>query len=233
MNNLYLVPNTLGNNNINYTIPNEVISIIKNLKVFFSENPTNTMSLLKAIDKNIDLNSIDFFELNEHTDVREIYEYSKKLGRYDIGIISEAGCPGIADPGAEIVKIAHQKGIKVIPLTGPSSILLALIGSGLNGQNFSFNGYLPVKPQIRKKEIRKLEQNSNKENRTQIFIETPYRNIKLFEELLETLNPATSLCVASNITLDTECIITKKIEEWRQSPTPSIHKIPAIFLFLA
>lgn len=233
MNSLYLVPNTLGNKNINYTIPNEVISTIKKLKVFFSENPANTMSLLKSIDKNIDLNTIEFFELNEHTEVREIYEYSKKLGKYDIGIISEAGCPGIADPGAEIVKIAHQKNIKVIPLTGPSSILLALIGSGLNGQNFSFNGYLPIKPQLRKKTIKKLEQDSNKENRTQIFIETPYRNVKLFEELLEILNPSTYLCIASNITLDTEYIITKKIEEWKQCPTPLIHKIPAIFLFLA
>jgi 16S rRNA (cytidine1402-2'-O)-methyltransferase len=213
-------------------IPAEVLACIQKLHIFASENPQNTRRFLKKINKAIVLDELTFLELNEHTTQREIESYIPYLEKEDVGIISEAGCPGIADPGAELVALAHQHGYPVVPLVGPSSILLALIASGLNGQNFSFNGYLPIKQHERQKCLKNYERQSATENRTQIFIETPYRNQKLFEEMLHTLNPQTKLSIACDITNENEYIKTMKIQDWRKEK-PEIHKRPAIFLFHA
>ena len=232
MGKLFLLPNTLGDSNIDCVIPSEVLLLIKSLRVFASENPQNTRRYLKKIDKTIVLEDLLFLELNEHSTQKEIESYLSYLEKENVGIISEAGCPGIADPGAELVALAHRHGYPVVPLVGPSSILLALIASGLNGQNFSFNGYLPIKQHERQKSLKNYERLSASENRTQIFIETPYRNQKLFEEMLHILNPQTILSIACDITTKNEYIKTMRIQDWKQQK-PEIHKRPAIFLFHA
>lgn len=232
MGKLYLIPNTLGETSYNAVIPSEVLSIIRQLRVFATENPKNTRRFLKKLDKNIDVDQLLFLELNEHSDSRQIQSYIQYLEQDDIGIISEAGCPGIADPGAELVALAHKAKYQVIPLVGPSSILLALIASGCNGQNFSFNGYLPVKSHERLKALRNYERQSALENRTQIFIETPYRNIKLFQEMTTSLNPQTKLSIACDITTENEYIKTMSIKEWKNQK-PDIDKRPAIFILYA
>lgn len=232
MGKLFLIPNTLGETDILGVIPAEVLALIRNIKTFASENPKNTRRYLKKIDKAINIDELTFLELNEHSDRKQIESYMAWLEKEDVGIISEAGCPGIADPGAELVALAHRKNIRVVPLVGPSSILLALIASGCNGQNFSFNGYLPVKSGERSKALKNYERQSLTENRTQIFIETPYRNLKLFEEILHTLNPKTLLSVACDITTENEYINTKTIQEWKHQK-PDIDKRPAIFILYA
>lgn len=229
MGKLFLIPNTLGKTDIYGVIPSEVIVMIKQIKVFASENPKNTRHFLKQIDKSIVLDELVFLELNEHSDRKSIEACLPYLEKNDVGIISEAGCPGIADPGAELVALAHQKGFQVVPLVGPSSILLALIASGFNGQHFSFNGYLPVKSHERIKALKNFERQSQQENRTQIFIETPYRNLKLFEEIIQTLHAETLLSIACDITTENEFIKTMSVQEWKQQK-PDIHKRPAIFL---
>ncbi len=232
MGKLFLIPNTLGDSELLMVIPSEVISLVKRLKVFATENPKNTCSFLKKIDKSIDINTLTFLELNEHTERKQIESYLPWLEKEDVGIISEAGCPGIADPGTELVALAHQHNYRVIPLVGPSSILLALIASGCNGQNFSFNGYLPVKSHERIKALRNYERQSTIEHRTQIFIETPYRNLKLFSEMLQTLRLQTTLSIACDINTDNEYIRTYTIKEWKELK-PDINKRPAIFIIYA
>lgn len=232
MGKLYLIPNTLGETGFDGVFPPEVISIIKDTTVFATENPKNTRRFLKKIDKNINIDELTFLELNEHSEQKEIESYVSWLEKNDVGIISEAGCPGIADPGAELVALAHKYGYRVIPLVGPSSILLALIASGCNGQNFSFNGYLPVKSGERAKALKNFERQSMAENRTQIFIETPYRNLKLFDEMLHVLQPQTRLSVACDITTENEYIRTLMIKDWK-TRKPDIDKRPAIFIIYA
>ncbi len=232
MGKLYLIPNTLGDTRIGGVIPDEVIALIKTIKVFASENPKNTRQFLKKIDKSISLDTLHFIELNEHSDRKQIEEGLLWLSKGDVGIISEAGCPGIADPGAELVALAHLHNYQVVPLVGPSSILLALIASGCNGQNFSFNGYLPVKSNERSRALRNFERQSMQEDRTQIFIETPYRNLKLFEEMLHILQPQTKLAIACDITTENEYIKTRTIQEWKNDK-PDLHKRPAIFIVYA
>lgn len=229
MGKLFLIPNTLGETDITGVIPAEVAGIIRSIRVFASENPKNTRHYLKKIDKNINLEELIFLELNEHSGPREIEACLPYLEKNDVGIVSEAGCPGIADPGAELVALAHQRQYQVVPLVGPSSILLALIASGFNGQNFSFNGYLPVKGNERTRALKNYERQSATENRTQIFIETPYRNQKLFEEILQALNPKTLLSIACDITTENEYIKTMSIQDWKKQK-PEINKRPAIFL---
>lgn len=229
MGKLFLIPNTLGETEIANVIPSEVITQIRTLKVFASENPKNTRRYLKKIDKNICVDELILLELNEHSERKDIEACLPYLAQNDVGIISEAGCPGIADPGAELVALAHQHHYQVVPLVGPSSILLALIASGFNGQNFSFNGYLPIKGHERTHALRNYERQSLTENRTQIFIETPYRNQKLFEEILQVLNNKTLLSIACDITTENEYIKTLSIQEWRKQK-PDINKRPAIFL---
>ena len=174
--------------------------------------------------------SLDFKLLNKYTEASEIPSYLDPCFEgHSIGLLSEAGCPGIADPGADVVRVAHEKGIRVIPLVGPSSILLALMSSGMNGQNFAFSGYLPIDKGERKSAIKKLERLSFDNNQTQIVIETPYRNNKLFDEFCQVLHPMTRLCVATDITLPTEFIKTKKVSEWKKSQI-DLHKRPTIFI---
>lgn len=232
MGKLFLIPNTLGETGISGVIPSEVTEIVKTIRVFASENPKNTRHFLKRVDKTIDLEQYLFLELNEHSDRKQIEECLSWLAKEDVGIISEAGCPGIADPGAELVALAHEHHYRVVPLVGPSSILLALIASGCNGQNFSFNGYLPVKGPERTRALKNFERQSAMENRTQIFIETPYRNLKLFEEMVHTLQPQTKLSIACDITTDNEYIKTLTIQEWK-TQQPDINKRPAIFIIYA
>jgi len=229
MGKLFLIPNTLGETNLSGVIPSEVIVLTKNIKVFATENTRNTRRFLKKIDKSINIDELTFLELNEHSQQKDVENILAYLEKNDVGIISEAGCPGIADPGAELVALAHQHNYQVVPLVGPSSILLSLIASGFNGQNFSFNGYLPIKGSERTHALKNYERQSMQEDRTQIFIETPYRNQKLFEEIIQTLNPKTLLSIACNITTENEYIRTMSIQEWKKQK-PQIHKQPAIFL---
>ena len=230
MGKIYLLPNTLGDTELNSVIPQGVLEKIRSLTIFATENIKNTRRYLKKIDRSIVIDELTFFELNEHTKPKDIETILVQLKNNDIGIISEAGCPGIADPGAELVALAHKHNYEVTPLVGPSSILLALISSGFNGQSFSFNGYLPVKNNERHRAIKNYERQSLQENRTQIFIETPYRNQKLLEEIIEILSPEAYLSIACDITTENEYIKTMKIKEWRKLKIkPILHKRPAIF----
>ena len=220
---------TLGDSPINSVIPLEVQEQLKNIRFLIVENIKTTRRYLKRIDKNIDVNKITFFELNKHTDARDITSFiTPTENGNNIGVISEAGCPGIADPGSEIVKLAHDKNIQVVPMVGPSSILLALISSGMNGQQFTFNGYLPFEKQERNKVINTIEKQASK-NISQIFMETPFRNNKLLDEILQRMNSDLRLCIACDITLETEFIQTKSIKNWKKNK-PNLNKRPTMFV---
>jgi len=230
MGNLYLIPTTLGESETARVIPSDVAAIVKEIKYFIVENIRTTRRYLRKLDPQLNIDELVFFELNQHTESHLMEEFLKPvIEGFDVGIISEAGCPGVADPGAEVVKLAHLKHICVIPLVGPSSILLSLMASGMNGQNFAFIGYIPVKPIERVKAIRDIEKRSAMEKQTQIFIETPYRNTALMNDLITTLSDQTRLCVASDITLATEYIKTQTIAQWKNS-IPDLNKRPTIFL---
>ncbi len=227
---LYLIPSTLGGNSIDDVIPLNIKNIINKINFYIVENVRTARRYLKKLEIQTSIDNLTFFTLNKHTSSNDIINYLDPIfNNNDIGIISEAGLPGIADPGAEIVKIAHQKKIDVIPLTGPSSITLALMASGMNGQNFSFVGYLPIKQNERIKKIRFLEKKSKTENQTQIFIETPYRNDSLLADILINCNSHTFLCIATDITLENEFIKTKTINNWKKK-MPKLNKRPTIFL---
>ena len=233
MANLYLIPTTLGESDTAHVIPSDVSAIVKNIKYFIVENIRTARRYLRKLDPHLNIDELQFFELNQHTDGRIIETYLNPISEgFDMGIISEAGCPGIADPGAEVVKYAHIHHIRVIPLVGPSSILLSLMASGMNGQNFAFIGYIPVKPSERIKAIKEIERKSGIENQTQIFIEAPYRNNPLLTDLIKSLNEQTRLCVACDLTLETEFIKSQTVAQWRKE-IPDLNKRPAIFLVLA
>ncbi len=228
---LYLVPNTLGNPVSSKTIPSGVPELTRGIRVFIVENIRNAIRYLKSLDRSIDIDQLLFHELNEHTTSEEIPGFLKEvLEGADAAILSEAGLPGVADPGALVVAVAHQKGIRVVPLTGPSSIFLSLMASGLNGQAFTFHGYLPVKHPDRVKKIREIEKVAKRTKETQIFIEAPYRNDGLISDIIDTCEASTLLCIAADITMDSEFIRTKSIGEWKRETRPSFHKKPAIFL---
>ncbi|MFO7574625.1 MAG: SAM-dependent methyltransferase [Bacteroidales bacterium] len=229
---LYLIPLPLGDNQLTESIPSGVIEITGRLRHFIVEEIRTARRYLRKTDREFPLDESVFHILNEHTRKEELAPMlDSALRGNDIGLMSEAGLPGIADPGALIVGMAHRKGITVKPLTGPSSILLALISSGLNGQNFCFHGYLPVKPSEREKKIREIETRS-KTGEAQIFMETPYRNMKMVNDLLRICMKSTRLCIASAITTDAESIVTLTIAEWK-SRVPEINKIPAVFVLQA
>jgi 16S rRNA (cytidine1402-2'-O)-methyltransferase len=226
---IYLIPVTLGGDDFLKVIPEKVISLTRLLRFFIVEDIRSARRFLRLIDKEFPINDTVFFELNEHTGESDIAHYLEPvLNGSDIGIMSEAGLPGIADPGARIIAIAHQKKITVTPLSGPSSILLALISSGLNGQNFTFNGYLPVKPAERSAKLRELEKKAG-DGYAQIFMETPYRNQKMFESIITTCDNDIRLCIAADITLPTETIRTMKISEWKRD-IPSLTDKLVIFV---
>lgn len=214
---IYLIPVTLGGEDFQKVIPEKVLNITRSLRCFIVEDIRSARRFLRLIDKEFPVNDTVFFELNEHTSENEIDHYLEPVMKgYDIGIMSEAGLPGIADPGALIVALAHKKKITVTPLSGPSSIILALIASGLNGQNFTFNGYLPVKPEERTAKLKELEKKANN-GFAQIFMETPYRNQKMVESIIGTCKSDTKLCIATDITLESESIKTMKISDWKQN----------------
>jgi 16S rRNA (cytidine1402-2'-O)-methyltransferase len=213
---IYLIPVTLGGEDYSQVIPEKVISLTRRLRFFIVEDLRSARRYLRLIDKEFPINDTIFFELNEHTGENEISHYlDPVMNGSDMGIMSEAGLPGIADPGARIIELAHKKRIIVTPLSGPSSIILALIASGLNGQNFTFNGYLPVKTAERASKLRDLEKNAIN-GCAQIFMETPYRNQKMFESIIGTCQNETKLCIATDITLQSESIRTMKISEWKK-----------------
>ncbi|HEY5470571.1 MAG TPA: SAM-dependent methyltransferase [Bacteroidales bacterium] len=214
---IYLIPVTLGGEDFQKVIPEKVLNITRSLRYFIVEDLRSARRFLRLIDREFPINDTVFFELNEHTGETDIANYLEPvLKGYDIGIMSEAGLPGIADPGARIVSLAHRKKITVTPLSGPSSIILALIASGLNGQNFTFNGYLPVKPEQRSAKLKELEKIANN-GYAQIFMETPYRNQKMIESIIDACKGDTKLCIAADITLASESIKTMKISDWKQN----------------
>lgn len=227
---LYLIPTTLGDIEPWEVLPMSFKRIVEGIDHYIVENEKTARRFIKKITPRKSQPDLHLEVLNKYTEPETLPNLliPCKEG-FDVGILSEAGCPGIADPGAEVVKIAHENNIKVVPLVGPSSILLALMASGLNGQNFAFNGYLPIETADRKKTIKKLEKLSIDFNQSQLFIETPYRNDKLMSDLLASLLPSTKICVACDISLATEFISTKTVSDWKKFPV-SLHKRPAIFI---
>ena len=231
---LYLIPCTLGDTPAEQVLPQHIINVARKLQHFVVEQPKSARQFLSALKSEQPIQSLHFATLNEHTAANELPALlAPLLAGHDVGIISEAGCPGIADPGADLVNLAHRNGIRVVPLVGPSSILLALMASGLNGQCFAFHGYLPIAETERNKTIAMLEIESAKRKQTQLFIETPYRNDKMFGALLTQCRPDTMLCVATDITLPGEQIRTCTIAKWKSQPAPQLNKRPSLFLFLA
>jgi len=227
---LYLVPNTLGNPDLSNTIPSFVARRIETIPVLIVENLRNARRYLKSLNREIDIDRLIFHELNEHTSDEEIPGFlAQAMNGSDTAIISEAGVPGVADPGAAVVRIAHEKGIKVVPLTGPSSILLSLMASGLNGQTFTFHGYLPVKRPERMRKLRELDQCVKRTGETQLFIEAPYRNDGLLKDILENCASGTMLCIAADLTMETEFVQTRPVSAWKKNK-PALHKRPVIFL---
>ena len=227
---LYLIPTSLGETDLDRILPAYNNEIVNRLDFFIVEDVRTARRFLKKINPATDIDSKTFYVLNQHTRPEEIAGFLKPLseGR-EVGVISEAGCPAIADPGADVVAIAQEKGFKVVPLVGPSSILLALMASGFNGQSFAFNGYLPVQPADRTKAIKRLENRAHNEKQSQIFIETPYRNMKMLQDIISVCQPTTRLCIAAVITLGTEFIHTKTVNDWKKQ-LPDLNKRPCIFI---
>lgn len=227
---LYLIPTTLGDTAPLEVLPISIKRAIENINYYIVENEKTARKSIKSISSGKSQPSLKIEILNKYTERQTIPGYLQPcMEGHDIGILSEAGCPGIADPGADVVKIAHQKGIQVVPLVGPSSIFLALMASGMNGQNFAFKGYLPIDSAERKKAIKQMEKLSIDQKQTQICIETPYRNDKLFAEMLKSLSNQTLVCVACDITLPTEYIATKNVADWKRTNV-DLHKRPSIFI---
>jgi 16S rRNA (cytidine1402-2'-O)-methyltransferase len=231
---LYLIPVPLGQSTVEAVLPQPVRDRAKQLTHFVAENAKSARAFLKSLPSDTPLQQIEIHELSEHTPPAALPALlAPLLAGTDVGLISEAGCPAVADPGANLVALAQHEGIRVIPMVGPSSILLALMGSGLSGQNFAFHGYLPVKEDERQKRLRELEKDSRQEKRTQIFIETPYRNRQMLETLIKTCAPDTRICVATDLTLDKERITTHTSAEWRRVALPEIDRCPTVFLLQA
>lgn len=227
---LYLIPTRLGDNAPLEVLPMSVKKIIEQVNHYIVENEKTARSFIKKISPSKSQPSLKIHVLNKFTQAVELGSFLNVCEEgMPVGLISEAGCPAIADPGADIVKIAHQKGIRVVPLVGPSSILLAMMASGMNGQKFTFNGYLPIDNSERKKALKKLERESFNNNTSQIFIETPYRNNKILEEICKSLQPETNVCVACDITLPTEYIKTQTVKKWKKAKV-DLHKRPTIFI---
>ena len=235
---LYLIPVTLGETGIEQVIPSYNHDIIMGIRHFIVENIRSARRFLRQVDREFPIDDSAFYEMGKHADEHQFSQYLQALrdGK-PMGVISEAGCPAVADPGADIVAIAQRQNLRVIPLVGPCSMIMAVMGSGLNGQSFAFNGYLPVDAQDRAKKLKALETRAWNEHQTQLFIETPYRNLKMFETLLATLRPQTRLCIAAGITTADEFIHTHTIAEWKKWSLPlkgaggsDLTKVPAIFL---
>ncbi len=226
---LYLLPMLLAENSHEQVLTSYSVETMKRLKVFFVENVKTTRRFISSLKQGIVIDELRFIEVNKDTSFDKIFEVLSEL-KEDAGIISEAGCAGVADPGGLITEAGHQLGFTIRPLVGPNSILLALMGSGMNGQSFAFHGYLPIKEEERAARLRALEKEAVQRNQTQIFMETPYRNNAMLQTLLRALGPQTRLCVAADLTAETEYLLTRSIAGWKKHPLPDLHKRPAIFL---
>lgn len=230
---LYLIPTQLSDVSLDRVLPAHNIEVVRGIRYFVVESVRSARRFLKKCDRDIDIDSLTFNELNEHTDLKDtvaIEALLDPIGRGEaVGVISDAGCPAVADPGADLVALAQRRGYKVIPLVGPSSILMSLMASGFNGQRFAFEGYLPVDASARQSRLKEMVRRIDREHQTQIFIEAPYRNNQLIADLATHLPPRMRLCVASDITGEGQSIITRTIGEWRQSRY-DYHKVPTIFL---
>ena len=227
---LFLIPTILAPDTQETVLSPQIKEVVSNLNVFFVEELRTARRFISSLKLNKTIDDLTFYELSKDTPHSETLAQLKNLA-VDAGIISEAGCPGIADPGAVAVGFAHRLGHRVVPLVGPSSILMALMASGFNGQSFTFNGYLPIDKVLKIKDLKTLEQTAKKKNQTQIFMETPFRNNQILDDVLQNLNPETLLCIACNVTAEDEFIKTLPIKEWRKS-MPDLHKKPTIFLLL-
>ena len=227
---LYLIPVTLGDVEHRRVLPEYNRDVILSIRHFIVENVRTARRFLKKTEPSIVIDDLVFSELNKHTSPEEVTGYLAPLAKGEsVGVISEAGCPAVADPGADVVAIAQRKKLKVVPLVGPSSIILSVMASGFNGQSFAFHGYLPIEPDERAKKLRTLEQRAYSESQTQLFIETPYRNHKMIEDILQNCRPQTKLCIAANITCEGEYIQTRTVKDWK-GHVPELSKIPCIFL---
>lgn len=228
---LYLIPVTLGETPIEQVLPSYNHEIIMGIRYFIVEDIRSARRFLRQTDRTFPIDDSTFYEMGKHSDERQYSQYLQPLREGNpVGVISEAGCPAVADPGADIVSIAQREGLRVVPLVGPNSMIMAVMSSGLGGQSFAFNGYLPVDASDRAKRLKALETRAWTEGQTQLFIETPYRNKKMFESLLTTLRPQTRLCIAAGITTKDEYIRTLHISEWKNTKLPDLSKVPAIFL---
>ena len=228
---LYLLPVTLGDTAIDKVLPAYNAGIIREIKHFIVEDVRSARRFLKKVDREIDIDTLSFYPLNKHTSPEDISGYLNPLADgHSMGVISEAGCPAVADPGADVVAIAQRRNLKVVPLVGPSSIILSVMASGFNGQSFAFHGYLPIEPNERSKRLKELEGRIYSDHQTQLFIETPYRNHKMLDDILKACRPQTKLCIAANITCEGEYIKTRTVKEWKGTALPDLSKIPCIFL---
>jgi 16S rRNA (cytidine1402-2'-O)-methyltransferase len=231
---LYLIPVPLGPTPPQDSLPPNVLSCIRPLTHFVVEQAKTARAFLKAVGTEKPLQELQLEELNEHTKSAELDRLLAPLrAGHDVGLLSEAGCPAVADPGANLVALAQQENIRVVPLIGPSSLLLALMASGLNGQRFAFQGYLPAKELDRSKTLRELESESRKRQQTQLFIETPYRNRAMFDAILQACQPNTRLTLATDLTLPGESVLTRTIQQWKKQTPPEIERRPTVFLLLA
>lgn len=231
---LYLIPTPMGGEQLDNILPVETLNIARKLTHFIVEAPKTARAHLKQFGYPHELRSLWMQELNEHTKDNELTALlAPLLEGHDVGLMSEAGCPGVADPGANLVHLAHKKGIRVAPLVGPSSLLLALMASGANGQQFRFNGYLPAQDAPRIEAIRRLEADSRKFKQAELFIETPYRNLALFSALLASCRPETLLTLACDLTLSNEFVRSQSVAEWKKRPIPEIGKHPTVFVLFA
>lgn len=231
---LYLIPVTLGDDMVQHVIPDYVLNVARKLETFVVESEKSARHFLSTIKTLKPVRELNLHLLNEHTDMKVLPDLlAPLLAGQNVGLMSDAGCPAVADPGAQLVQLAHKKGIRVVPLVGPSSILLSLMASGLNGQQFAFLGYLPVEKLQRNQKLKEIEKRSASHKETQLFIETPYRNQALLDAILQTCHAQTQLCIACDVSLDSEMIVTKSIASWKSSAPIDIHKRPCLFLMLA
>ena len=230
---LYLIPTPLGDNDPLEVLPAPVFEIVKHITTYVVEETRTARRFLSKYGLKGKIDGLTFYELNEHTAAADAAAYVRLLEEgTDVGLMSEAGLPAVADPGSILVRAAHEHDIEVVPFVGPSSLMLALMSSGFNGQSFAFNGYLPVKPDERRARLRAIEKISAQTGQTQILIETPYRNDAMMSDMLAALSPSTSVCVAANITCPDACIRTRTVAEWKQNP-PQIGKRPCVFVLMA
>jgi len=228
-----MIPTVLAENTAHWVISPQVQEVISHTKIFLVENPRSARRYISSLKLGINIEELHMEVLDKDTPPEQVSRLMMPLlNGADIGVISEAGCPGIADPGALAVAYAHQKGIQVVPLSGPSSMFLALMGSGFSGQSFAFHGYLPIDKKERAAALKKLEQESVREKRAQLFMETPFRNNQLLADALASLSPQTKLCIAKNLTAADELIQTKTIADWKNHPI-DLHKVPTVFILQA